>query len=95
MTSVDALALHVGMRTAAVKPTHIHMAAPQLLPRVNSLGAPCCDDVLDDRVRLQRRLRDWALMERVVSGDGNCQVCARIDSRAAPGAGGAPTAIAV
>ncbi len=49
----------------------LHM---QVIPRVNSVGPWGVDTRSKDRDRLQCRLDFYALAERQVKGDGNCQV---------------------
>ena len=57
----------------------------QVVPRPNSAAMPRPDAVSAARERLQLRLNMYALAERTVVGDGNCQVRTRTTAQA-PGA---------
>lgn len=46
------------------------------IPRTVSVDEVHSSELAGDRSRLQERLEDHGLVERVVSGDGNCQVFA-------------------
>lgn len=46
----------------------------QVVPRLNPCFFPDADYVSQDRQRLLLRLDMYALQERQVTGDGNCQV---------------------
>jgi len=46
------------------------------IPRTVSVDQVHFSELAGDRSRLQERLEDHGLVERVVSGDGNCQVFA-------------------
>lgn len=51
-----------------------HIVSVQLIPRINPLIQPTSELISNDRQRLLYRLDFYGLTEKVVKGDGNCQV---------------------